>query len=595
MNTNQQKEINDWIRLKRIWSYFLSYKLVFFAGVVVTLLFGITETIVPWIMYLLLEPDQVKEWIPASNFYIVLPIMLISVFILRGILGFIRVYWSNWLHHTIARDLRNEMVAKIVRLPKSYYDQETSGILLSRLTQFIDQMLSSVLQFVTLLQDVARIAGYLGTMFFIEWRFALVAIVALPITLYTINLIAKKIRRISGRHAVAISELTGTFSDTIQSHTVVKSFGGQQREIERFRQELSRLRGIGLRQGVAMALNLPLSQLVIAIAIAIILGMLSIALGEGNLSEGEVSTFILAMMLLPLPLRGLSRLAEQVQVSIAASKQVFDLLDSELETTTGTHAPETVKGDVEFNNVKFTYPGDEKEEVLHGLNLNISAGEKIALLGPSGSGKSTITNLLLGFYFANEGTIKIDGVEVKEWSLDALRKQIGIVSQDVNLFNASVVDNVVYPHTGDEIDSKRLEQAIQSAEADKVVDKLPNGLDTVIGERGLELSGGERQRISIARAFYKDAPILILDEATSALDTETEKSIQKTIEQLMQNRTTLIITHRHTFVELASKIVVLERGVVSATGTHTQLLVASPLYKRLHVASQPIADTDKNN
>lgn len=592
-NKKEQRR-SDRARIKRILGYLFRYRLVFFAGIVVTLLFGATETLVPWVMYILLDPQQTAAWIPVDKLPFVLPLMLITLFLVRGVLGFIRIYWGSWLYQTMARDLRGEMADKLVRLPKAYHDRETSGILLSRLMQFIEQMMGSTINLcVVLFQDLARLVGYLTTMFLVEWRFTLVALVALPITAVVIGMISRRIRRFSGYQASAASELTGSFGDTIQGHMVVKTYGGEQREVDRLKVELAHLRGIGLRQGAAMALNMPLSQLFVAIALALILGLLAAALTDGALSEGEVGTFIFAMVLLPLPLRSLSRLAEQLQVSLAASKQVFDLLDSEPEPSGGTHAPAKINGKINFAGVDFAYPTEADEQVLTEINFDIAVGEKVALVGPSGSGKSTLTNLLLSFYRPTAGSISLDGVDLREWSLDALRAGIGIVTQDVILFNTTIAENVAYPDTGDQIDMPRLEKALQAAQADRIVANQVQGLNTQLGERGLRLSGGERQRLSIARAFYKDAPILLLDEATSALDAETEKSIRDVLVRLLEGRTALIIAHRMVTVELASRIIVLDHGAVSAAGTHAQLMDSSPLYRRLHQYQQLADSSDK--
>lgn len=587
MGENKSNPDRDLRRLWRILCYLLRYRLIVLAGMAVTILFGASETLVPWMMYLLLDPESVAQWVEPARMHVVLPVLLVLLFVLRGLLGFTRTYWREWLHHTMARDLRRDMVGKLVRLPRSYHDREVSGILLSRLTHFTDQMLSTSLNvLVNLLQDTARLAGYLVTMFIVEWRFALVAVAALPITAVTINLITKRVRRHAGRYAVNVQELTGSLSDTIQGQVIVKTFGGQQREQERLERDMSRLRGTALRQAVALALNLPLSQLFIALALALILGLLAAALSGGTMRAGEVSTFIFAMVLLPLPLRNLARLAEQVQFSLAAAAQVFELIDSEQEATGGTHAPTRIQGAIEFAGVSFAYPAGEANPALVDIDLAIRPGEKVALVGPSGGGKSTLANLLLCFYRPQAGTIKIDGVDVRDWSLPALRAGIGVVTQDVLLFNASVAENVAYPHTGAAIDQARLDQALAASQSDGIVAAMADGTATVLGERGLRLSGGERQRISIARAFYKDAPILILDEATSALDARTEEAVRTALERLLKDRTVLIIAHRLVTVEMAERIVVLDGGRVSATGTHAELMVANPLYRGLHEAQK---------
>ncbi len=580
-------EPGDWQRLRRIFGYLFHYKLIFVAGVCATFLFGLVETAVPWLMYLLLDADEAEAFIDAERIAIVLPLILVALFLLRGVLGFVRIYWNIWMQATMARAIRRDMIFRLLRLPKSYHDSESSGILVSRVMQFVDTMINNAAYvLVNLLQDSARLFGYLTTMFIVEWRYTLVAIVVMPLTIAVIRYFARRLRLHAGHQAKALSELTGSLSDTIQGHPVVIAFGGQEREQAKLNQQLDKVRGINLRQGVASALNMPLSQLLLALALALIFGLLAHDLTGGRLSEGQVSTFIFAMVLLPLPLRNLTRLVELVQLSLAASTRVFELIDAEPEANPGSFAPNQIRGDISFSNVGFSYASNPQKDVLDGLDLNIESGETVALVGASGSGKTTMVNLLLRLYNPKRGAVSLDGTDVQQWDLPTLRAKIGMASQQIILFDTTLAENVAYPDVGAKLDKQRLRQACKDARLEQMIANLPEGEQTILGENGLRLSGGERQRLAIARAFYKDAALLVFDEATSSLDADTEGGIKQSLQALFKNRTVIVIAHRFTTVEIVDRIVVLEHGKVAATGTHAALMEDSPLYKRLYKAQQ---------
>lgn len=576
--------MNDLGRLRRVLGYLFDHAGIFAAGVVCVILFGACETAVPWLMYMLLDADQPDFWVRKEDLPWVMPALLVLVFVARGVLGFIRGYWSEWLHHTISRDIRRDLLRKLVSLPKGYHDRESSGVLISRVMQFVDQMIQSTTGFVvSLFQELARLAGYLGTMFYFNWRYTLVVLVAMPFTLMVIAAITKRVRKFAGLQATALSDLTGSLGDTIQGQTVVKSFGGERREYEKLEGHLARVRGMGLRQGVALALNMPLSQLFVAMAVALVFSLLAGDLVAGRMTKGEATSFIFAMALVPLPIRNLARLAALVRQSMAASAKVFDLIDAEPEDLGGEHAPKRARGEISFEGVGFTYPHEDgRDRVIDGLDLSVSAGETVALVGPSGGGKTTLTSLLLAFYRPDAGRVALDGVDLREWSLPALRKNVAFVSQEVVLFDTTVAENVAYPAVGEEIDRKRLERAIRSAQADALVASMDKGVDTLLGERGLRLSGGERQRISIARAFYRDAPVLVLDEATSSLDSRTEDAVKESLRKLLEKRTAIIIAHRFATVDIADRVLVMEGGRIVAEGTHAELMERSGLYRNLY-------------
>ena len=580
---SKKEKTTDYSRLRRTLGYLFKHAGVFYAGVVCVILFGFCETAVPWLMYMLLDADEADAWVGQDKIQVVLPLLLVLIFLVRGVLGFARGYWSEWLHHTISRDIRRDILKKLVSLPKHYHDRESSGVLISRVMQFVDQMiLSTTHAVVTLFQEIARLVGYLGTMFYFNWKYTIVVIIALPFTWFVISVVTNRVRKYAGLQATALSELTGSMGDTIQGQTMVKSFGGQKRELEKLEGHLAKVRGMGLRQGVSVALNLPLSQLFVAMAVAFVIALLAKDLVAGDMTEGEASSFIFAMALVPLPIRNLARLAATVRQSMAAATMVFDLADTEPEELGGDHKPKKVRGEIALEKVSFKYPHKEDDLALDNVSLNIKAGETVALVGPSGGGKTTLTSLLMAFYRPTAGKILLDGVDLREWSLAALRSKIAFVSQEVILFDTTVAENIAYPFVGDKIDGKKLKEAIKSAQLEELVDSMKDGVDTLLGERGLRLSGGERQRISIARAFYRNAPVLILDEATSSLDSATEEAIKDSLRALLENRTAIVIAHRLATVDIADTVVVLEGGRKVAQGPHDKLKEESGLYRMLY-------------
>lgn len=589
MAEDAKPKVTDWARLRRILSYLRHYKLFFVLGLLCTIMFGVTEAAVPWLMYALFEPERLEFLAGPEHVPLLLPVLFIGVFLLRGILGFTRFYWRTWMSQTISRDLRREMIDKLLHLPRAYHDRESSGVLIARIMHFVNQMLGGVIDvLVALCQDSARLCALLATLLFINWQYTLILVAAIPITLAVIVFFAKRIRRYAGHEASEVSLMTSAINDVIQGQALVKAYGGQDRESARLGSHIDRLRGVGLRQGVAIAINIPLSQLLVAVALAIILALLAADLLAGRMSEGEVSAFVFAMILIPLSLRGLANLANFMQVALAGAEKVFALLDAEGEGEGGDHA-DAVRGDIEFDKVEFRYPGSGSEAALQGLSLRVEAGEKVALVGPSGGGKTTITSLLLGFYRPTAGRLELDGVPLADWSLADLRQQLAVVSQDTYLFDTTVAENVAYPSPRASIDRERLAEALQRAEASELVAALPDKEETMLGERGLRLSGGERQRIALARAFYRDQSLLILDEATSSLDSRTEEGIKKSLAEHTEGKTVLIIAHRFATVEIADRVLVIDRGRVAEQGTHAELMGSSQLYKQLYESQRNAA------
>ena len=570
----------------RILGYLRPYLHVFVAGLICASLFGASEAAAPWLMKLLLDADEASGWVTTEQLVYILPAAILAVFLARGLFGFGRTYIQHWLEHTMVADIRRSLVAKIMRLPQSYHDSETSGVLISRVLLYASRMTSmSTELLVSLTTNTMRFVALIATMLIIEWRLTAIIMLALPISLLSIRHFGNKIRRHSASLSRTEGDFTAQLTDSIQGQRVVKAFGGDRRESGLLADKISRLRGFGIRQGAAIAINRPAAQMVLALGIATVLGLLARSLAEGEITEGRLATFLFATAMLPLSLRGLATIAELYQQALVAAGRVFSVIDSISETDQGNLEPERVDGRIEFSGVSFSYPRADKPAVDR-IGFCIEPGETVALVGATGSGKSTLTHLLMRLYQPTAGRISLDGHGICEYRLAALRRAIGMVSQEILLFDASIAENVAYPARGEDIDRDRLQNSLAAANIEDMVAGLADGAETLIGERGMRLSGGERQRLSIARAFYKDAPILILDEATSSLDSITEGRIRTAIENLRRGRTALIIAHRFATVGSADRIIMLERGTIAAVGTHAQLMEQSPSYRAMYQAQR---------
>ncbi|MCY4325911.1 MAG: ABC transporter transmembrane domain-containing protein [Betaproteobacteria bacterium] len=570
----------------RILGYLRPHLPVFGVGLLCSALFGASEAAAPWLMYLLLDADEVSGWVTPEQLVYVLPAAILVVFFARGLFGFGRTYIQHWLEHTMVADIRRALVAKIIHLPQSYHDQETSGVLISRVLLYASRMSNmSTLLLITLTTDLMRFVALITTMLIIDWQLTAIILLALPVTLLSIRYFSRKIRHHSTSLAKTEGDFTAQLADSIQGQQIVKAFGGRERETQLLDEKIGRLRGFGIRLGAALALNRPAAQMVLALGIAVVLGLLARALAIGEITEGQLGAFLFATGMLPLSIRGLSSIPEFYQQALVAADRVFGVIDNIAEADDGNLVPAQITGALEFSGVSFSYPRGNRPAVDQ-ISFSIAPGERIALVGATGSGKSTLTHLLLRLYQPDGGQISLDGRSIAQYRLESLRRAIGLVTQEVLLFDASVAENVAYPARGANIDRARLDKALAAANIDDAVARLADGADTLIGERGTRLSGGERQRLSIARAFYKDAPILILDEATSALDSITEEKIRSAIDNLLRNRTALIIAHRFATVRSVDRIVMLEQGRIATIGTHAELMEKSVSYRTMYQAQQ---------
>lgn len=543
-------------------------------GMIVT---AATEPAVAAMMKLLLD----KGFSQAHTFSLwLVPLFVIGIFVIRGLSTFTTSYMMAWISGRLMSQLRQQMFNRLLDVPLGFYRERSTGYVINTMmveVQLILDMLRSIL--VVLVRDSLTVIGLLGYLFWLNWKLTLVTIVLVPLIALVIRLTARRLKRLISQHQEINAELTQTIEETTRARHVIKIFGGHAYESKRFEHRSERLRGFMIRMASTMATTEPITQLLNSFSVSVIIVIALAQTGDGGMTVGGFASFITAMLMTLTPLKHLAAVNGPLQRGLAAGEVVFGLIDAPTERQGGRRLDQRAAGRLEFDRVTFTYP-DEKVPALTDVSLRIEPGETIALVGMSGGGKSTLVNLVPEFYAVSEGQILLDGVCISEINLTSLRAQMAMVSQNVVLFDDTVAANIAYGD--DHPDEARIQAAVQAAYLSDVVDALPEGLDTVIGDNGMRLSGGQRQRLAIARAIYKDAPILILDEATSALDTESERAVQQALDSLMQGRTTLVIAHRLSTIEHADRIVVLQDGRIAETGSHAQLLVADGVYAHLY-------------
>jgi ATP-binding cassette, subfamily B, bacterial MsbA len=562
----------------RLWRYVLPHR-----GIGLVALIAMAATaVIEMTMVALVEP-LMDEALVAKNLETArwLPIAFVIVFILRGAAGFATESSLGWIGRSVISSLRRDLFGKYLTLPSRFFEKQSTGPLLSRMTYNVEMVAESVTNVVTILvRDLLTVMAAIGLMLYQSPRLFVTVAIVLPIIAVLIRALGTAFRRYSGRIQDSVGEVTQVTEEVLTGHRVVKIFGGREYEMGRMVDVDESNRRQNMKLIRTRSLGVAVTQIVFGLGIAGVVYLAGIESVENNLSPGSFMAFFGAMMLMMQPLRRITNVNATLQRGIAAGDSLFAVIDEEDEVDQGDWSGERVKGTVEFRDVSFAYGGDDAP-IIEGLSVRVEAGKTLAIVGHSGSGKSTLVSLLPRFYDVDKGEILIDDRPIREYKLSHLRDNISLVSQDVVLFNDTIANNLAYGQLKN-CSRKELLEAAEAAHVLEFVNELPNGLESMVGDRGVLLSGGQRQRIAIGRALLKNAPVLILDEATSSLDTKSERRIQDALNALMKNRTTLVIAHRLSTVESADRIIVLDKGKIVESGTHTELLAANGHYAALY-------------
>ncbi|OHX38295.1 lipid A export permease/ATP-binding protein MsbA [Methylomonas sp. LWB] len=518
-----------------------------------------------------------------------LPLLFVGLFLVRGVGSFLGNYYLARISGNLIHRLRCDIFNHYTGLSVQYFDSHNSGYMISRITNNIGEVTRATSDSIrSFVREGFTAIGLLAYLAHTNLQLSLVFLAIAPVVATMVRYVGKRLKRLSRNMQDTVGDITHITSEVVSGNRIVKSFGGEDYERRRFRDASLENRRQYRKLIMTVSLNNPLMQLLISSALA---GMVYLALiVMRDSTPGEFAGFFMAAILLPKPIRQLSDANSEILRGIAAAESLFEVLDEPLERDGGDYQTERVQGRIEFKNLRFSYPGAEVP-ALGGIDLTIEPGQTVALVGASGGGKSTLINLLPRFYDYSEGEILIDGVELKRYQLGCLRRQIALVTQHVTLFNASVANNIAYGALQG-TDRAAIERAARDAYATDFIERMPEGLDTEIGENGVKLSGGQRQRLALARALLKDAPILILDEATSALDTESERYIQAALSRVMQGRTTLVVAHRLSTIEAADVILVMDKGRIVERGSHAELLARDGAYAKLHRMQFQHADAE---
>jgi subfamily B ATP-binding cassette protein MsbA len=574
------------ILYKRLLSYSLRYWQLFATSLVSLIFAAITEPLFASLMKPLIDENfsgqrsEIAQW---------LPVMIIVLFLIRGLSTYINEYCSAKLAGLVVHDLRFDMLSSILHFPNAYFIEYPAGKIISTVSTNVDAVTEAGFNIITvLIRDGAIVIGLMAILLYTNWQLTLICFVILPLIALGVSLAAKRLSRFAHDAQASHADLVQSISEVIGAQKIIKIYGAQQIETERFMKSADEIMLARVKLVATSAANSAIVQWVLAVAVAAVVYFAGILAQSNSMTAGDFASFMTAMMMLLAPVKRLTNMNQQLQKGLAAADNVFRVVDRPIENSSGIYSTKRALGHLEFCQVGLTYH-NAISPTLSQINLCIQPGQTVGIVGVSGGGKSTLINLVPRFLEPSNGVVTLDNVDLKQWDLQSLRRQIAVVTQESHILNDTVRNNIAYGEMRG-ASHEAIIEAARMASALPFIEKLEHGFETMLGDNGLRLSGGQRQRISIARAFLKNAPILILDEATSALDSEAEKEVQQDMERLRRGRTTLVIAHRLSTLTTADFIVVLDQGKLVEQGTHQQLLENLGKYHHLHVMQNQALD-----